>query len=89
VNKPISDFGFQISDCIFKTNERSQWQNDLMIFSKHIKSFEIGPSPHPSPQRGEGWVRGPHVKEINAFVLALILMHPKRKESGYGKCMVI
>ena len=29
----------------------------------------IAPSPHPSPQWGEGRVRGPHVKEINAFVL--------------------
>ena len=39
---------------------------------KRIKSHYAQrnrPSPHPSPQRGEGRVRGPHVKEMNAFVL--------------------
>jgi hypothetical protein len=39
---------------------------------KRIKSYynqQDFPSPHPSPQRGEGRVRGPHVQEINAFVL--------------------
>jgi len=30
--------------------------------------------PHPSPQRGEGRVRGPHIKEINAFVLVKTLL---------------
>ncbi len=39
---------------------------------KCIKSHYVRrnrPSLHPSPQRGEGRVRGPHVKEINTFVL--------------------
>jgi len=48
VIKPISDFGLQISDCIFKTNERSQWQNDLMIndlLQTHLFQLHVIASP--------------------------------------------
>jgi hypothetical protein len=44
--------------------------NALDIFTL----IRIAPHPIPLPSRGEGWVRGPHVKKLNAFVL--ILQYP-------------
>jgi len=43
-------------------------------YYKGIESRYAGwrrPSPYPSPLRGEGRVRGPFVKKINAFVLVM------------------
>jgi hypothetical protein len=39
--------------------------NALDIFTL----IRIALHPIPLPSRGEGWVRGPHVKKLNAFVL--------------------